>query len=65
MVEREQRTVDTRYGSVTVKVTRLGGKAHGRPEHEDVARIARETGTAVATIAEELAGDIAAALVGV
>ncbi|HEY3317624.1 MAG TPA: nickel pincer cofactor biosynthesis protein LarC [Coriobacteriia bacterium] len=34
-------TVDTRYGPVRVKVTTLGGERRVRPEHDDVAAIAR------------------------
>jgi pyridinium-3,5-bisthiocarboxylic acid mononucleotide nickel chelatase len=34
-------TVDTRFGAVRVKVTTLGGKRRVRPEHDDVAAIAR------------------------
>ena len=64
VVVREERTIDTRYGSVRVKVTNVGGKPHGRPEYDDVARIARETGRPISVVAEDLATDIAAALAG-
>ena len=61
-VAREERTVETRYGAVRVKVARVNGQERARAEHDDVARIARETGHSVLHVAEELAADIAEAL---
>lgn len=62
VLPREQRIVDTRHGPVHVKITRHNGRPHGRPEYEDVARIARETGESMCRILEDLAADIAATL---
>jgi uncharacterized protein (TIGR00299 family) protein len=47
-VERELRTVETRYGVVRVKVSLLGGRELGaHPEYEDCLARARERGVAV------------------
>ncbi len=62
VVAREERTFDTRHGAVRVKVARVDGQTQARAEHDDVARIARDTGRSVRHIADELATDIAAAL---
>ena len=62
VVPREQEVVDTRYGPVRFKVARINGGERARPEHEDVARIARETGKALPSVAEDLMADAARAL---
>jgi len=62
VLAREERTVDTRHGPVRVKVATINGKIRAKPEHDDVARIARETGKSILVIGEELARDIAEAL---
>ncbi len=54
VAEREQRVIDTAYGPVRVKVGPPGASPRYRPEHDDVARIARETGRAFPDVAEEL-----------
>ncbi len=62
VIGREERVVDTRRGALRVKVAHVNGKLQGRPEYDDIARIARETGAAFGQVAAELAADIAEAL---
>ncbi|MCL2437773.1 MAG: nickel pincer cofactor biosynthesis protein LarC [Coriobacteriia bacterium] len=50
IAERESMTVDTKWGSVQVKV----GSGRVRPEHEDIARIAREHNLDYAEVLEEI-----------
>lgn len=50
VAEREATTISTRYGEVRLKVG--GGRV--RPEHDDVARIARDTGQPYSVIETEL-----------
>jgi uncharacterized protein (TIGR00299 family) protein len=52
---REVREIATEYGLVRVKVGPAGATPRYRPEAEDVARIARETGRAFSTVERELA----------
>ncbi len=59
VVPREERTASTRYGPVRVKVAQLGGEERPRPEHEEIARIARETGRSIFEISENIADDVA------
>ena len=48
--------IDTAYGPVRVKVGPPGVSPRYRPENDDVARIARETGRPFLDVADELAG---------
>lgn len=43
-LKREERTVDTEYGKIRVKVAYVNGRERITPEFEDCARIAREKG---------------------
>jgi pyridinium-3,5-bisthiocarboxylic acid mononucleotide nickel chelatase len=48
VLARATETVETRYGSVRVKVARDGGRTlHFQPEYEDCARLARQLGVPV------------------
>lgn len=53
-VSREADTAETRFGTVRVKRTVFGI----RPEHEDIARIARQSGLAYADVRESVLADI-------
>ncbi len=55
VADREQREMQTPYGPVRVKIGPQGATPRFRPEYEDIARIARETGAAFREVAEELA----------
>jgi len=59
VVQREEQTVNTRYGPVRVKVAHIGGEDRARPEHDDLARIARETGHSLFEISTHIAEDVA------
>jgi uncharacterized protein (DUF111 family) len=50
VAERESMTLDTKWGSVQVKV----GAGRVRPEHEDIARIAREYDLDYASVLQEI-----------
>lgn len=60
VVPRQERTASTRYGPVRVKVAHVGGEDRPRPEHEEIARIARETGSSIFEISKNIADDVAA-----
>lgn len=62
VAEREIVTARTSLGTVRVKTWRVGERVGVRPEFDDVARIARETGRPVSEIAEQLAEEARAAL---
>lgn len=53
-LSREQHTVDTPHGPVTVKTASGWGVSRSKPEYEDLARIAREQGISLAEAAELL-----------
>ena len=53
-LSREQHTVDTPRGPVTVKSASGWGVSRSKPEYEDLARIAREQGISLAEAAELL-----------
>jgi len=55
VAEREHREIATAYGPVRVKVGPLGATPRFRPEHDDVARVARETNRVYSAVAHELA----------
>jgi uncharacterized protein (TIGR00299 family) protein len=59
VLARERHTVNSRYGPVRVKVARVGGMDVRRPEHEDLARIARATGHSLLEISAHIAEDVA------
>jgi len=54
VAERTERTIDTPWGPVRIKVGPTGAEPRMRPEYEDVARIARATGHPFADVAREL-----------
>lgn len=60
VLPREERSISTRYGPVRVKIARVGGEDRPRPEHEEIARIARETGSSIFEISKNIADDVAA-----
>ena len=62
VARREEWTVETTHGPVRVKMVGMDGTRQARPEYEDVARIARETGRPVADISRELTTEVASAL---
>jgi len=51
---RETRTLETAWGPVRFKIGPKGASPRVRPEHDDVARIAREAGRTYRDVAEEL-----------
>ena len=54
VAERGERTIDTPLGSARVKIGPAGVEPRIRPEYDDVARIARETGRTFSDVAREL-----------
>jgi uncharacterized protein (TIGR00299 family) protein len=62
VLSRELRRMQTRYGPVRVKVSHVAGVRSPRPEHEDVARIAREVGGSLLEISAHIAEDVAAGI---
>lgn len=55
-------TVDTRFGPVRVKVATLAGRRRIRPEHDDVAAIARREGLAYDEVARAVTAEAEAVL---
>jgi uncharacterized protein (TIGR00299 family) protein len=55
-------TVNTSFGPARVKVAHIGGRDRLRPEHEDVARIAQETGRPIDEVARTIATEAEAIL---
>lgn len=53
VLEREEISVSTRYGSVRVKVARFGEAVHFAPEYDDCAAAARERGVALRDVCDE------------
>lgn len=50
VLQREQRQVETRYGSVSIKVGHFGDRQRFAPEYEDCARLARQHGVPLLTV---------------
>jgi len=63
VAERGERTIDTPWGRARMKIGPAGVEPRIRPEHDDVARIARETGRTFSDVARELT-DIASQTLG-
>jgi uncharacterized protein (DUF111 family) len=59
---RDSRTVETTSGTVRVKVAGAGSARRVRPENDDVARIALETGEPVDVTARRLTAEAESAL---
>ena len=53
-LDRSERTVETPHGSVRIKSASGCGVRREKPEYEDLARIARETGRSLREVLEEL-----------
>jgi len=53
-LEKEYRSVQTKFGAVTIKTSRGFGVEKSKPEYEDIAKIARETGRSIQEVLETL-----------